>query len=51
VNNWWLDTRQSQIVIVLGRKPVERCVILIDTKSLDDSTREWLLGQLRAREP
>jgi hypothetical protein len=50
-NNWWLDEQQSQIVIVLGRKPVERCVIVVDAKALDESTREWLLGQLRAREP
>jgi hypothetical protein len=43
VNNWWL-------VIVLGRKPVERCVIAVDTNALGESTREWLLGKLRARQ-
>lgn len=51
VNNWWLDQAQSRIVIVLGRKPVERCVIGVDTKELDEPTREWLLGKLREREP
>jgi hypothetical protein len=50
VNNWWLDELQSRIVIVLGRKPVERCVIAVDTQGLEDPTREWLLGHLRARE-
>ena len=51
VNNWWLDEAQSRIVIVLGRTPVERCAIAVDTKVLDQPTRDWLLGQLRAREP
>jgi len=50
ITNWWLDQHQSQLVIVLGRKPVERCVIVVDTKALDEPTREWLLAQLRARE-
>lgn len=50
VNNWWLDEVQSRIVIVLGRKPVERCAIAIDSQALDDTTREWLLQHLRARE-
>jgi hypothetical protein len=47
VNNWWLEA--SNLVIVLGRRPVERCAIAIDTTSVDDSTCEWLLGHLRAR--
>ena len=51
VNNWWVDDQQSRIVIVLGKKPVERCVIVVDTKALGESTLEWLLGQLRARQP
>ena len=48
VNNWWLDEQQSQIVVVLGRKPVERCVIVVGTGTLDAPTREWFLGRLRA---
>lgn len=50
VNNWWLDEAHSRIVIILGRVPVERCAIAVDTKALDASTREWLLGRLRARD-
>lgn len=50
VNNWWLDEARSRIVIVLGRKPVERCAIEVSTDAIDPSTREWLLGKLRARE-
>lgn len=50
VNNWWQDETQSRIYIVLGRTPVERCVIAVDTKSLDKPTKEWLLERLRARD-
>jgi hypothetical protein len=50
VNNWWLEAAHSRIVIVLGRKPVERCAIAVDTTTLDESAREWLLAKLRERE-
>ena len=50
VNNWWHDESQSRIVIVLGRTPVERCVIAVDTRTLDQPTNAWLLERLRARE-
>jgi hypothetical protein len=50
VNNWWHEQAHARIVIVLGRKPVERCVIAVDTNAIDESTREWLLAKLRERE-
>lgn len=49
VNNWWVDARRSKIVMVLGRQPIERCVIAIDDGELDATTRDWLFGYLRAR--
>jgi|SRR4051794_28919845 hypothetical protein len=49
VNNWWLNEESSQIMIVLGRRPVERCVIAIEPNALDEPTRAWLLDHLRAR--
>ena len=51
VNNWWLDEAHSRIVVVLGRVPVERCVIAVDKNTLDQPAYEWFLGRLRAREP
>jgi hypothetical protein len=44
VNNWWLD--RDRIVVVLGRRPIERVAFAVDSSQLEPNARTWLLRRL-----